>query len=108
MDKEFYVYVSSENAPDSMVKSIAVNDLPLSIDTVNKQWEVSLINSNITISWNNLTEAVLEITKSFDTPAQTIQVIVPPGHYIKTENLYNAINHAIDEKLSEFENRRNW
>ena len=109
MDREFYVYVSSENAPESIIKSIATNELPLSIDTANKQWEVSLINSNISVSWNNVTDVGLDISKLYgDGDIERIQINLPPARYPKRDQLYAALNHAIEQRLPESETKRNW
>ena len=109
MDREFYVYVSSENAPESIIKSIATNELPLSIDMVNKQWEVSLINTNISVSWYNVTDVGLDISKLYgDGHIERIQINLTPARYTKTDKLYTALNHAIEESLPESETKKNW
>ena len=110
MDQEFYVYVSSENTPESKIKSIAVNKLPLTIDTVNKQWEVSLVNSAISINWLNVTNAAFEISKLYDegTRKEIIKASLPSRRYTKTAKLYDALNLAIIEQLPEGESIRTW
>ena len=76
---DFYVYVSSQNLPNNYIsKSVAVNTLPSQINVVEKQWEVAVLKTSLTETWNNLTNVRFSLTKYDGKKIRVLNIFLEP------------------------------
>ena len=107
--EKIFVYLSSENVQNQNSKAIASNVLPIQIDAVDKQWEVSLIKTAITHYWDNVVNICISVMKiEEDGTKNVLDFQVENGLYTRTEKLYNRINQALIDALQLNDSPDNW